>query len=87
MQGFGGQLNYFGLWLDSEFGQGQSKAEPKCTTYNSPQLSEDPHFEIHSLEVWAVGTDPKLVILEDEVSSDCESPHYVVLLLLAPFPC
>ena len=67
MQGFGGQLNYFGLWLDHEFGKGQSKAEPKCTTYDSPQLSQEPNFNINAIEVWALGKDPKLVKLEDEV--------------------
>ena len=55
----GGQLEYFGLWIDSEFGAGQSKAEPTCITYNSPQLSAKPSFNINKLEVWAVGPEPK----------------------------
>ncbi|XP_064640488.1 MTOR-associated protein MEAK7-like [Lineus longissimus] len=53
--GFGGQLWYFGLWLDSEFGKGQSRAEPKCTTFGSPQLSAEPDFEVDTIEVWGVG--------------------------------
>jgi hypothetical protein len=55
LQGFGGQLWYFGLWLDSEFDKGQSKAEPKCTTFGSPQLSAGSDFEIDTIEVWGVG--------------------------------
>lgn len=60
-QGMGGQFDFFGLWLDQSFSQGHSKAQPKCTTFNSPQLSADPHFTVHSIEVWRVGPDPKLV--------------------------
>jgi len=62
----GGQLEYFGLWLDSEFGKGHSKAEPRCTTYNSPQLSKHETFEIKTLEIWSVG--PELVQEQPEVS-------------------
>ena len=54
----GGQLQYFGLWIDSEFGKGQSKAEPHCTTFNSPRLSQKENFTIDILEVWGVGIDP-----------------------------
>ncbi|XP_070617992.1 MTOR-associated protein MEAK7 [Erythrolamprus reginae] len=53
--GMGGQHEYFGLWVDSNFGQGHSKAKPRCTTYNSPQLSAKENFFLHSMEVWAVG--------------------------------
>lgn len=53
--GMGGQLKYFGLWLDSDFGKGHSKAKPQSTTFKSPQLSADEEFEIDSLEVWNVG--------------------------------
>ncbi|XP_074644862.1 MTOR-associated protein MEAK7-like isoform X1 [Tubulanus polymorphus] len=56
--GMGGQLDHFGLWIDSEFGIGNSKALPKCTTYNSPQLSKEPNFAIEVLEVWGVGEAP-----------------------------
>lgn len=54
--GMGGQLQYFGLWLDAEYGKG--KCAPSCTTYNSPQLSSSPEFLIDRVEVWAVGPEP-----------------------------
>ena len=55
----GGQHNYFGLWLDSEFGRGHSRARPKCTTYGSPQLSGEEDFTLDTMEVWAVGKPPE----------------------------
>lgn len=58
-QGMGGQHEYFGLWLDSDFGRGHSRARPKCTTYGSPQLSGDEDFTLDSMEVWHVGKPPK----------------------------
>lgn len=57
--GMGGQHGYFGLWLDSDFGRGHSRARPKCTTYGSPQLSGDEDFTLDSMEVWAVGKPPE----------------------------
>ncbi|XP_058901521.1 MTOR-associated protein MEAK7 [Kogia breviceps] len=53
--GMGGQHNYFGLWIDVDFGKGHSKAKPRCTTYNSPQLSAQEDFRFEKMEVWAVG--------------------------------
>ncbi|XP_057569561.1 MTOR-associated protein MEAK7 [Hippopotamus amphibius kiboko] len=53
--GMGGQHNYFGLWIDVDFGKGHSKAKPTCTTYNSPQLSAQEDFQFEKMEVWAVG--------------------------------
>ncbi|XP_030282556.1 MTOR-associated protein MEAK7 isoform X1 [Sparus aurata] len=53
--GMGGQHGYFGLWLDSNFGCGHSRARPKCTTFGSPQLSGEEDFTLDSMEVWAVG--------------------------------
>ncbi|XP_069758290.1 MTOR-associated protein MEAK7 isoform X2 [Narcine bancroftii] len=57
--GMGGQHSYFGLWIDSNYGQGHSKAKPRCTTYSSPQLSAKEHFTVDTLEVWMVGNPPK----------------------------
>lgn len=54
-QGMGGQHDYFGLWIDVDFGKGHSKAKPTCTTYNSPQLSAQEDFRFEKMEVWAVG--------------------------------
>lgn len=56
-QGIGGKLEFFGLWLSSEFGGG--RAAPSCTTYACPQLSEREEFAIHHLEVWGLGPEPK----------------------------
>ncbi|XP_062997146.1 MTOR-associated protein MEAK7 [Elgaria multicarinata webbii] len=53
--GMGGQHDYFGLWVDSNYGGGHSKAKPRCTTYNSPQLSAKENFTLDAMEVWAVG--------------------------------
>ncbi|XP_056138204.1 MTOR-associated protein MEAK7 [Lampris incognitus] len=57
--GMGGQHGYFGLWLDSDFGHGHSRARPKCTTYGSPQLSGEEDFTLDSMEVWGVGKPPE----------------------------
>ncbi|XP_038068610.1 MTOR-associated protein MEAK7-like [Patiria miniata] len=64
--GMGGQFDYFGLWIDQEFGQGHSRARPKCLTYDSPQLSAKEDFTIDLVEVWAVGAPPKKTEEEDE---------------------
>ncbi|KAL0167792.1 hypothetical protein M9458_036014 [Cirrhinus mrigala] len=55
----GGQHGYFGLWLDCDFGQGHSRARPRCTTYGSPQLSGDEDFKLDTVEVWGLGQPPK----------------------------
>ena len=68
LQGMGGQHFYFGLWIDSEFGVGQSKAKPKCTTYGSPRLSHDENFTITNMEVWGIGKEPS-VEQDSDVSS------------------
>lgn len=50
--GMGGQLDYFGLWVDSEFGL--VKTSPSCSTYHSPQLG-DLEGKIDKIEVFGVG--------------------------------
>lgn len=50
----GGQLRYFGLWLDCEYGQGHSMAKPLSTTYHSPTLSKQEQFQYTDVEVWKV---------------------------------
>ncbi|GAB1598205.1 MTOR-associated protein MEAK7-like [Argonauta hians] len=52
--GMGGQLHYFGLWIDEAFDTGHSKAIPKCTTYGSPQLSAQAEFHVDTIEVWSI---------------------------------
>ena len=46
--GFGGQTEYFGLFLDSSFEKGESNAEPISTTFGNPRLSGKKQFEIES---------------------------------------
>jgi len=50
--GMGGQLDYFGFWIDNEFGL--VKTAPSCSTYHSPQLGEL-EGKIRRLEVFGVG--------------------------------
>ncbi|KAI7904096.1 TLD-domain-containing protein, partial [Cokeromyces recurvatus] len=53
--GMGGQFDYAGLWIESDFNQGHSRAGPLCTTYHSPQLpSLSENFLIDEIEVWLV---------------------------------
>ena len=61
----GGQLNYFGFWLDDDFGSGHSRGQPSCTTYGNPPLSAQEEFKIDKLEAWGVGVPP-----ENEVRPD-----------------
>ncbi|XP_043843379.1 MTOR-associated protein MEAK7 isoform X2 [Dromiciops gliroides] len=75
--GMGGQFDYFGLWIDHDFGKGHSKANPRCSTYNSPQLSARENFELDTIEVWAVGdfpsekSPPKKNILDNNTEVHC----------------
>jgi len=50
--GMGGQLDYFGLWIDSEFGT--VITSPTCSTYHSAQLGQL-EGKISKLEVFGVG--------------------------------
>ncbi|XP_072388479.1 MTOR-associated protein MEAK7 [Diabrotica undecimpunctata] len=53
----GGQHGYWGLWIDSEYGSGQSS--PTCTTYRSyNQLSHAKEFTFRHMEVWGIGQPP-----------------------------
>lgn len=53
----GGQFNYWGLWLDSEYGKGE--CSESCTTFkNYVQLGVNKNFTIRNIEVWAVGEKP-----------------------------
>lgn len=48
----GGQLGYWGLWIDASFEFGV--CSPSCSTYAGYQmLSGSPEFRIAGLEVWA----------------------------------
>lgn len=71
LQGFGGQFEYFGLWLDAAYGQGHSRTKTLCTTYNSPVLSAQENFKIDTLEIYGVG----------EVQSHDEDEEVVLIYL------
>ena len=79
-QGLGGQLDYFGLWIDNSFNYGHSKAVPKCTTYGSPQLSGQTQFEVEALEVWAVGPEKKNRLSYADDDDDREVSKFIVFL-------
>lgn len=52
--GMGGQFQYWGLWIDCEYGLGQSSET--CTTFkNYKQLSKSKAFHVKNMEVWGVG--------------------------------
>lgn len=48
--GLGGQFEYAGLWIDSDFIHGHSRAGPLCTTYASPQVSTSENFIVDEVE-------------------------------------
>lgn len=53
----GGQHNYWGLWLDSHYGLGESSES--CSTFRGyTQLSAKKSFTIRNVEVWGVGDKP-----------------------------
>jgi len=55
--GMGGQMDYWGLWIDSEYGKGQCNVS--CSTYSSySMLSAVKDFKIDSLEIWCVKEKP-----------------------------
>lgn len=62
----GGQMDYFGLWIASEFGSGHSKARPTCSTYTSPCLSGSEEFKLDVLEAWGIGQ-PQLPDPDEQV--------------------
>ncbi|XP_048402522.2 MTOR-associated protein MEAK7 isoform X2 [Stegostoma tigrinum] len=80
--GMGGQLYYFGLWIDSNYGEGHSKAKTKCTTYDSPQLSAQEHFKIDTLEVWSVGNPPDDQLARSKSVLDSEPEAQALLHMI-----
>ncbi|XP_040185290.1 MTOR-associated protein MEAK7 [Rana temporaria] len=78
--GMGGQHDYFGLWIDSNFGKGHSRAKPRCTTYNSPQLSGKEDFAIDTMEVWALGELPEHLQAKNKKSVLDANPEVQALL-------
>ena len=64
--GMGGQIDFFGLWIDSEYGK--ARCAPSCSSFASPQLSKEEYFHFDHLEVWAIGD------LPEEDSDDEQGP-------------
>ncbi|CAH1116496.1 unnamed protein product [Phaedon cochleariae] len=53
----GGQHGYWGLWIDSEYGKGETSQS--CTTYTGyQQMSHSKDFSFRHLEVWGLGQPP-----------------------------
>eukprot|EP00056_Hartaetosiga_gracilis_P003712 m.66342 g.66342 ORF g.66342 m.66342 type:complete len:449 (-) comp11553_c0_seq1:2896-4242(-) len=52
--GFGGQMDFFGLFISSDFQHGHCKGAPS-STYKNPPLSQEQEFIIDKVEVWKVG--------------------------------
>ncbi|RCI07015.1 hypothetical protein CU098_001075, partial [Rhizopus stolonifer] len=48
--GMGGQFDYSGLWIDSDFLHGHSRAGPACSTFKSPQLTQEDTFLVDEVE-------------------------------------
>lgn len=48
--GLGGQFDYAGIWIETDFMHGYSRAGPRCTTYASPQLSKKENFSVDEVE-------------------------------------
>lgn len=69
-KGYGGQFNYFGLWINETFETGHSKAKPLSTTYNSPQLSMNEEFKVARVEAWC--------LLEPVMDPNREAPQKVI---------
>ncbi|XP_072374005.1 MTOR-associated protein MEAK7 isoform X2 [Scyliorhinus torazame] len=80
--GMGGQFHYFGLWVDGDYGGGHSKAKPRCTTYNSPQLSAQEHFVIDSMELWRVGNPPEDPLSQPKSVLDSEPEAQALLHMI-----
>ncbi|KAG0255989.1 hypothetical protein BG011_004825 [Mortierella polycephala] len=78
--GFGGQLRYFGLWLASDFQNGQSAAEPLCSTYQSPRLSKQQNFKLDEMEVWQVH--PSLIERDEAPKHSAMDAHPDAVALL-----
>lgn len=79
--GMGGQFNYWGLWLDSEYGNGE--CSESCTTYkNYIQLAATKSFKIRNVEVWGVGDKPVKEDEDEGMSGSCIDREYEAKAML-----
>lgn len=64
--GFGGQMEYFGLFLNTDL-CGRCDAEPRSTTYNNPVLSCKKEFTVKSLEIISIVKKESLNDVHDSI--------------------
>ena len=76
--GMGGQLEFFGLWLDAEYGKG--KCAPSCSSFAAPRLSKDENFTYHHLEVWGLGDEPEDDDDEDAAGALNKDPEAMAVM-------
>ena len=76
--GMGGQLEFFGLWLDAEFGKG--KCAQSCSSFAIPRLSKDENFTYHQLEVWGLGDEPEEDDDEDAAGALNKDPEAMAVM-------
>ncbi|KAJ2733665.1 hypothetical protein IW152_002938 [Coemansia sp. BCRC 34962] len=81
--GIGGQMEHFGLWIDSGFVSGSSNPS---ATYDSPQLSAQYDFAIGSIEAWIVRASTTVSDSGSKVSAVTANPEAVALLEMANRP-
>lgn len=83
-QGMGGQLGYWGLWIDASFEFGN--CSPSCSTYAGyKMLSGSPVFTIAGLEVWCA---EGIYNLSDENGSTVNSvTDYLNKVLFSHWEC
>ncbi|KAJ2028494.1 hypothetical protein IWW57_002124, partial [Coemansia sp. S610] len=81
--GVGGQMEHFGLWIDSGFVSGSSNPS---ATYDSPQLSTQYDFAIGTVEAWVVRASTTASNSSGKVSAITANPEAVALLEMANRP-
>jgi hypothetical protein len=52
--GFGGQIDYFGFFIDQNLDYGHSRCEPLSSTFQNPRLSAQADFGVDRIEVYVV---------------------------------
>jgi hypothetical protein len=63
------------------FNHGHSKAQPRCTTYGSPQLSKSPDFNVEIVEVWALGPESKSQDSDDDEDSEKVNKQKSIIII------
>jgi hypothetical protein len=74
--GFGGQLEYFGLFLSTDL-CGRCDAEPRSTTYNNPVLSCKKEFTVKSIEIISILKKESLDETHDSILNNDEDAAFL----------